>query len=180
MIIYLTFIFVMIVLLLNLLIAQMNNTYSTILNEAQYAMLLNRAWIVARVEHNSFFGLILLYTDKLCAKLQVILSLCILNHPVFPFLILQCCRRNNSQIREADGSNTVIEQKDFQLRFYEPYEEVDPQGMLFYREWYSTSYSYHIAFSYASALMYYNYNYFIVWLSLYNRVWMLIGQVMWC
>ena len=63
------------IVLLNLLVAQMNNTYSTILNEAQYAyaMLLNRAWIVARVEHNSFFGLILLYADKLTAKLHVIL-----------------------------------------------------------------------------------------------------------
>ena len=71
--IYLAFIVVMIVLLLNLLVAQMNNTYSTILNEAQCAMLLNRAWIIARVDHNSSFGLILLYADKLTAKLHVIL-----------------------------------------------------------------------------------------------------------
>ena len=71
MIIYLSFIFVIIVLLLNLLVAQMSNTYRTILNEAQYALLLNRAWIIARVEHNSFFVWILLYMDKLRTKFNV-------------------------------------------------------------------------------------------------------------
>lgn len=52
-IIYCIFLFFVIVILLNLLIAQMSDTYGSVQKDAQRSLALNRAWIVARVEHNS-------------------------------------------------------------------------------------------------------------------------------
>lgn len=54
--IYLAFLFLVIVVLLNLLIAQMSDTYSSVQQDAQRSLAINRAWIVARVEHNSFLS----------------------------------------------------------------------------------------------------------------------------
>ncbi len=54
--IYLLFLFLVIVVLLNLLIAQMSDTYGSVQQDAQRSLAINRAWIVARVEHNSFLA----------------------------------------------------------------------------------------------------------------------------
>lgn len=50
-IIYVVFLFLVITVLLNLLIAQMSDTYSNVQSDAQRSLVINRAWIVARVEH---------------------------------------------------------------------------------------------------------------------------------
>lgn len=55
-IVYLVFLFLVIVVLLNLLIAQMSDTYSSVQQDAQRSLAINRAWIVARVEHNSLLA----------------------------------------------------------------------------------------------------------------------------
>ena len=54
MIVYMVFLFLVSVVLLNLLIAQMADTYGSVQRDAQQSLTLNRAWIVARIEHNSF------------------------------------------------------------------------------------------------------------------------------
>ena len=46
----------MIVVLLNLLIAQMSDTYGSVQQDAQRSLAINRALIVARVEHNSLLA----------------------------------------------------------------------------------------------------------------------------
>ena len=46
----------MIVVLLNLLIAQMSDTYGSIQQDAQRSLVINRALIVAKVEHNSLIA----------------------------------------------------------------------------------------------------------------------------
>ena len=56
MVVYLVFLFLVIVVLLNLLIAQMSDTYSGVHQDAQRSLAINRAWIVARVEHNSLIS----------------------------------------------------------------------------------------------------------------------------
>lgn len=56
MIIYLTFLCLVIVVLLNLLIAQMSDTYANVQMDAQRSLAINRAWIVARVEHNALLS----------------------------------------------------------------------------------------------------------------------------
>ena len=56
MVLYLLFLFLTIVVLLNLLIAQMSDTYSSVQQDAQRSLAINRAWIVARVEHNSMLA----------------------------------------------------------------------------------------------------------------------------
>ena len=53
--IYTVFLFLVIIVLLNLLIAQMSNTYTNVQNDAQRSLLINRAWIVAKSEDNSLF-----------------------------------------------------------------------------------------------------------------------------
>ena len=53
---YLVFLFVVIVVLLNLLIAQMSNTYATIQDEAEGTYAVARARILARLEKSRFFG----------------------------------------------------------------------------------------------------------------------------
>ena len=53
MLVYTIFLFLVIVVLLNLLIAQMLDTYGSVQQDAQRSLAINRAWIVARVEHNS-------------------------------------------------------------------------------------------------------------------------------
>ena len=58
MIIYLTFLFMVIVVLLNLLIAQMSDTYANVQLDAQRSLAINRAWIVARVEHNTLLRIV--------------------------------------------------------------------------------------------------------------------------
>ena len=55
-IIYLTFLCLVIVVLLNLLIAQMSDTYANVQMDAQRSLAINRAWIVARVEHNALLS----------------------------------------------------------------------------------------------------------------------------
>lgn len=59
--IYLVFLFLVIVVLLNLLIAQMSDTYGSVQQDAQRSLALNRAWIVARVEHNSLLATVHLF-----------------------------------------------------------------------------------------------------------------------
>ena len=48
----------MVVILLNLLIASMTDTYTNVQRDAQRDLVLDRAWIVARVEHNSMLSLV--------------------------------------------------------------------------------------------------------------------------
>ena len=55
-IIYTAFLFLVITVLLNLLIAQMSDTYTNVQSDAQRSLFINRAWIVARVEHSSLFA----------------------------------------------------------------------------------------------------------------------------
>ena len=55
-IIYAIFLFLVIVVLLNLLIAQMSDTYGSVQQDAQRSLAINRALIVARVEHNSLLA----------------------------------------------------------------------------------------------------------------------------
>ena len=55
-IVYIIFLFLVIVVLLNLLIAQMSDTYGNVQLDAQRSLAINRAWIVARVEHNSLIA----------------------------------------------------------------------------------------------------------------------------
>ena len=131
MIIYLSFIFVIIVLLLNLLIAQMSNTYNTILNEAQYALLLNRAWIVARVEHNSFCGLLLLYIANVCATFKVTITIVCIKHIGFINLMsVQSCRHCHSDNENPpQGSGSSMAKRYLKMRSYVSNEDVDPQGM---------------------------------------------------
>lgn len=52
-IIYLTFLFLVIVVLLNLLIAQMSDTYTNVQQDAQRSLVLSWGWIVAKMEHHS-------------------------------------------------------------------------------------------------------------------------------
>ncbi|XP_053377734.1 uncharacterized protein LOC123529780 isoform X2 [Mercenaria mercenaria] len=49
------FLFTCIVILLNILIAQLSDTYQKVQQDAQRGLEVNRAWIVAKVELNSFF-----------------------------------------------------------------------------------------------------------------------------
>ena len=62
MIIYVVFLFLVITVLLNLLIAQMTDTYSNVQSDAQRSLAINRAWIVARVEHNTLLAFVSTYT----------------------------------------------------------------------------------------------------------------------
>ena len=55
-IIYLTFLFLVIVVLLNQLIAHMSDTYANVQLEAHKFLAIKRAWIVANVEHNTLLG----------------------------------------------------------------------------------------------------------------------------
>ena len=55
-IVYIVFLFLVVVVLLNLLIAQMSDTYGSVQQDAQRSLAINRAWIVARVEHNSLLA----------------------------------------------------------------------------------------------------------------------------
>ncbi|XP_046573251.1 uncharacterized protein LOC124281267 [Haliotis rubra] len=54
-IIMVIFLFTCIVVLLNILIAQLSDTYQNVQRDAQRGLELNRAWIIARVELNSLF-----------------------------------------------------------------------------------------------------------------------------
>ncbi|XP_053376852.1 uncharacterized protein LOC123530341 [Mercenaria mercenaria] len=54
-ILMLCFLFTCIVILLNILIAQLTDTYQKVQQDAQRGLEVNRAWIVARVELNTFF-----------------------------------------------------------------------------------------------------------------------------
>ena len=65
-IVYLVFLFLVIVVLLNLLIAQMSDTYASVQQDAQRSLAINRAWIVARVEHNSLTALLGLVSWPAC------------------------------------------------------------------------------------------------------------------
>ena len=58
MLLYLVFLFVVVVILLNMLIAAMTDTYSNVQSDAQRDLALERAWIVARVEHNSMLRIV--------------------------------------------------------------------------------------------------------------------------
>ena len=58
MLLYLVFLFVVVVILLSILIAAMSDTYSNVQSEAQRDLALARAWIVARVEHNSMLCIV--------------------------------------------------------------------------------------------------------------------------
>lgn len=55
-VLYLVFLFVVIVVLLNLLIAQMSNTYSNIQDEAEATYAVARARILSRLEKTRIFG----------------------------------------------------------------------------------------------------------------------------
>lgn len=58
------FLFTCCVILLNILIAQLSDTYQNVQQDAQRGLEVNRAWIVARVELNS------LYIGKVIGVLQ--------------------------------------------------------------------------------------------------------------
>ena len=58
------FLFTCCVILLNILIAQLSDTYQNVQQDAQRGLEVNRAWIVARVELNS------LYLGKVCLRFQ--------------------------------------------------------------------------------------------------------------
>ena len=58
MLLYLIFLFVVVVILLNMLIAAMADTYSNVHSDAQQELALARAWIVARVEHNNMLRIV--------------------------------------------------------------------------------------------------------------------------
>ena len=58
MLLYLVFLFVVVVILLNMLIAAMADTYSNVQSDAQRELALARAWIVARVEHNNMLRIV--------------------------------------------------------------------------------------------------------------------------
>lgn len=83
-IVYLVFLFLVIVVLLNLLIAQMSDTYASVQQDAQRSLAINRAWIVARVEHNSLTVLLGLVSWP-HARVQLVCKTLILhkNHNVF-------------------------------------------------------------------------------------------------
>ena len=49
------FLFTICVLLLNILIAQLSDTYQNVQQDAQRGLEVNRAWIVSRVELNSLY-----------------------------------------------------------------------------------------------------------------------------
>ncbi|KAF6036587.1 hypothetical protein EB796_005121 [Bugula neritina] len=51
-ILFLAFLFVCMVMLMNILIAQLSDTYESMRRNAQLEVYLNRAWIVSRVEVN--------------------------------------------------------------------------------------------------------------------------------
>jgi len=55
-IIYTVFLFVVITVLLNLLIAQMSDTYTNVQSDAQRSLFINKAWIIAKVEQSSLFA----------------------------------------------------------------------------------------------------------------------------
>ena len=65
-IIYAIFLFLVIVVLLNLLIAQMSDTYGSVQQDAQRSLAINRALIVARVEHNSLLARVSTTSTNLC------------------------------------------------------------------------------------------------------------------
>ena len=54
-IIMVVFLFTICVLLLNILIAQLSDTYQNVQQDAQRGLEVNRAWIVSRVELNSLY-----------------------------------------------------------------------------------------------------------------------------
>ncbi|KAI6656423.1 hypothetical protein LOD99_1219 [Oopsacas minuta] len=54
---HVTFLFFVIVVFLNLIIAQMSDTYQNVWSDAQRKLYKNRAWILARIEHNSLFAI---------------------------------------------------------------------------------------------------------------------------
>lgn len=54
---YLMFVFVVNILLLNVLIAQMSDTYTKYRDDAHNSLSLARAWIISKVEHTSFLHL---------------------------------------------------------------------------------------------------------------------------
>ena len=56
MIIYIVFLFLVIIVLLNLLIAQMSDTYANVQLDAQRSLFISWARIVARVEQSSLFA----------------------------------------------------------------------------------------------------------------------------
>ena len=55
---YLIFLFMVVVVMLNMLIASMTDTFANVQTDAQRDLALARAWIVARVEHNSMLTLV--------------------------------------------------------------------------------------------------------------------------
>lgn len=52
------YLFVVVIVMLNLLIAQMSDTYTNVQKDAHRSLALDRAWIIARVEHNSILGIV--------------------------------------------------------------------------------------------------------------------------
>ena len=58
-ILHATFLFFVIVVFLNLIIAQMSDTYQNVWSDAQRKLYKNRAWILARIEHNSLLTICL-------------------------------------------------------------------------------------------------------------------------
>ena len=69
------FLFLVIVVLLNLLIAQMSDTYGSVQQDAQRSLTLNRAYIVARVEHNSLLARVRRLYAVITCTTQVLASL---------------------------------------------------------------------------------------------------------
>ena len=53
---YILFLFSVNVILLNMLIAQMSDTYTSFREDAHTALSMSRAWIISRLEHFSLFS----------------------------------------------------------------------------------------------------------------------------
>ena len=53
---YLLFLFTVNVILLNMLIAQMSDTYTSFKEDAHTALSISRAWIISRLEHFALFS----------------------------------------------------------------------------------------------------------------------------
>ena len=82
------FLFTCCVVLLNILIAQLSDTYQNVQRDAQRGLELNRAWIIARVELNSLFigKVIFLYLPLLLAWLFLFPHLLPSLARLFPYL----------------------------------------------------------------------------------------------
>ena len=70
------YLFVVLVMLLNILIAQLSDIYNLLRTDAQIEVDINRAWIVAKVELNTWNGLIYKHVRSRCMPARLTVRLC--------------------------------------------------------------------------------------------------------